>query len=63
MQIILHEALAIGEIDPSIDTQAMAILLVGMLRGVAMQYCVNPKAFEIEVIRTQAHAFLARLAE
>ena len=63
VQIILHEARAIGEIDPSIDTQAMAILLVGMLRGVAMQYCVNPKAFEIKDIRTQAHAFLARLLE
>lgn len=31
-----------------------------VLRGVAMQYCVNPNAFEIEALRTQAHALLAR---
>lgn len=61
MQTHLQEAQAIGEIDASIDTQAMATLLVGMLRGVAMQYCINPKAFEIEAVGTQAHAFVARL--
>jgi AcrR family transcriptional regulator len=63
VQVMLQKAQTIGEIDPSIGTHAMATLLVGMLRGVSMQYCVNPEAFEIEAIRTEAHAFVARLGE
>ena len=63
MQVHLQEAQAIGEVDPSIDTQAMATLLVGMLRGVAMQYCINPKAFEIEAVSAQAYDFVSRLGK
>lgn len=63
VQVMLQKAQTLGEIDPSIGTHAMATLLVGMLRGVAIQYCVNPVAFEIEAIRAEAHAFVARLGE
>jgi AcrR family transcriptional regulator len=59
VQSNLEDAQAAGEIDPSLCTRETAILLVGMLRGVAMQYCVNPDAFEIEALRTQAYAILA----
>jgi len=61
MQTTLQEALALGEIDPLIDPHAMATLLVGMLRGVAMQYCLDPKAFEMDAVAAQAHDFVARL--
>lgn len=57
----LNEALAHGEIDPSIEPKAMATLLVGMLRGVAMQHCMDPGAFEIETVTAEAHALVSRL--
>lgn len=59
----LQEAQDQDELDPSIDVKAMATLLVGMLRGVAMQHCVSPDAFDIEAVAAEAHGFVARLAK
>jgi AcrR family transcriptional regulator len=61
VQAHLEEARSVGDIDPTTCTSSAAVLLVGMLRGVAMQYCVNPNAFDIEALRAQAHGFLASL--
>ena len=61
VQVHLEEARSVGDVDPSTCTSSVAVLLVGMLRGVGMQYCVNPDAFEIEALRTQGHAFLSSL--
>ena len=59
----LQEAQAQGELDASVDAQAMATLLVGMLRGVAMQHCISPGAFEIDAVAAEAHAFVTRLSK
>jgi AcrR family transcriptional regulator len=61
VQRMLEEAQATGEVDSSVSAPATAILLVGMLRGVAMQYCVNPAAFETDDVRAQARALVERL--
>jgi AcrR family transcriptional regulator len=57
----LVEAQESAEIDASIDASATAVLLVGMLRGVALQYLVNPTAFDMENVRAYTHESVARL--
>ena len=56
----LQEAQENGEIDESIDVSAAAMLLVGMFRGAAIQYLVNPAALEMDAIRGHAREFVAR---
>lgn len=63
LQRQLEEAQAFGEVDGSLDASATATLLVGMMRGVAVQYHVNPQAFAIEAVSAQAHALIARLGK
>ena len=58
----LKEAQADGDLDSSVNSTAMAALLVGMLRGVAMQCCIDPAALEIEAVAAEAHGLIERLA-
>ena len=44
----LKPAQAKGEIKKSVDLESFAVLFIGMLRGVAMQYFINKKAFDMD---------------
>jgi AcrR family transcriptional regulator len=61
IQGLFQDAQAMGEIDRSIDTEAMATLVVGMLRGVGMQYFIDPEALKLGAVGTQAHALIDHL--
>lgn len=51
-----------GEIPTSVDIEATAALLVGMLRGSALQLKTNPKAFDTPSAAKQARSLIANLA-
>lgn len=46
----LRVAIENGEIRADIDAEVMAIFIVGMLRGTAMQYLLDPQQFPIEKV-------------
>jgi len=46
----LKPAQKAGEIKKSVDLESFAVLYIGMLRGVAMQYFINKSAFDINTV-------------
>lgn len=58
---MLDEAKALGEIEATVSTHEMSALLVGMLRGVAMQVRVNPEAFDPDALRLEIRSLIERL--
>jgi AcrR family transcriptional regulator len=57
----LRQARDDGELDPSVSIPAAAVLIVGMLRGAAMQGVLNPGVLEAEAVRRQALSFINSL--
>lgn len=51
--------LASGEIDPTLDHNAVATIVIGALRGIALEWLLAPEAVEID----QAYAELRRTLE
>jgi AcrR family transcriptional regulator len=57
----LRQARDDGELDPSVSIPAAAVLIVGMLRGTAMQGVLNPEALPAETVRREALSLINRL--
>jgi AcrR family transcriptional regulator len=51
------------EVSSSLDTEGVATLIVGMLRGVALQHLMNRDAVDQEAMRSLAHDFVGRLLD
>lgn len=58
----LRDAQHTGEIPTHVDIDATAALLVGMLRGSALQLKTNPRAFDTSDAAKQARSFITHLA-
>jgi AcrR family transcriptional regulator len=57
----LRQARDDGELDPSVSIPAAAVLIVGMLRGAAMQGVLNPEVLSADAVRRQALSFVNSL--
>ena len=44
----IERARAKGEVKPDADAQTFAVTLMGMLRGIALQSFVDPKAIDLD---------------
>ena len=44
----LRRGAANGILDPQIDVEALSIIIVGMLRGIALQWLVEPEAVDLD---------------
>jgi AcrR family transcriptional regulator len=58
---MLDEAKVLGEIETTVSAHEMSALLVGMLRGVAMQARVNPRAFDTDALRRETRSLIEGL--
>ncbi|MFT4195614.1 TetR/AcrR family transcriptional regulator [Ottowia sp.] len=57
----LRHAIELGEVDPGVDPKATAVLLLGMLRGVMMQWLLDP-AIRLEAVRDEMLAMIDALS-
>jgi hypothetical protein len=57
----LEDAKTLGEVDPSVPTDAVALIVVGLLRGVALQLKVGAGGVDMETVRAQTHAMVRGL--
>ena len=53
MRTMIESAIARGEVRPDVDADAAAALVVGMLRGVALQWMADPECFDLEAVGAQ----------
>jgi len=62
LQQIVERGIDAGEFSSTVDPKASAVLLVGLLRGVVMQYLADPRAFrKKEVLPTLQNSAVAGL--
>jgi len=55
MSGIIQRGINNGEFRSDIDAKSMAVLIKGMLRGVAMQYLLDPDAVDLDKVLPQMH--------
>ncbi|MGY8524361.1 TetR/AcrR family transcriptional regulator [Paracidovorax citrulli] len=53
--------IAAGDVRSDVDPERVAILILGMLRGVAMQYLLNPKQVPLKAVREDVVAAIRLL--
>jgi AcrR family transcriptional regulator len=56
----LVEAQRAGEIGDGVDPDAAAVALVGQLRGVGLQWQLNPDAIDLDAVRAEVSRWLER---
>lgn len=62
IQTIVQQGIDAGEFGSGIDPKSSAVLIVGLLRGVVMQYLADPRAIKRkEVLRTLQNSAVAGL--
>ncbi len=54
----IEDGIAAGTVRPDVDAAVEAVLFVGMLRGVAMQWVTDPRCFELDDLRRTLKANL-----
>jgi AcrR family transcriptional regulator len=60
----IEDGIESGEIRPDVDRAARAAVIVGTLRGLALQWLVDPDGFDVAAVRAQLRASLeAELAQ
>jgi AcrR family transcriptional regulator len=60
---ILRRAQHEQEVSSEIDIDGAATLILGVLRGVALQHLMNPEAVDMETMRSLAHNAVRRILE
>ena len=53
MRTLIEQGIDLGEIRSDLDPDAAAALVVGMLRGVALQWIADPGCFDLEAAASQ----------
>ena len=62
LEVIVQRGIDAGEFNSALDPKASAVLIVGLLRGVVMQYLADPRAIKRkEVLPTLQNAAVAGL--
>jgi hypothetical protein len=60
MRVFIEQGMEAGEIRADIDPDAQAALLVGTLRGLAVQRLLDPSAFDLETVCAELKTNLER---
>ena len=58
LRTLIEQGIARGEIRSDLDADAAAALVMGMLRGVALQWIADPGCFDLEAVGAQLDATL-----
>ena len=53
---ILEQGIEQGEFREDLDTEAAAALIIGALRGLVMQYLIDPKRLKLKSMRAMVQA-------
>jgi AcrR family transcriptional regulator len=53
-------ALRAGEIPEDVDAKAFAVFIVGLLRGIVLQWLLDPSGFELAAVRVEIRRTLER---
>lgn len=56
----VRSAIRAGEMPRDVDVKAFAVFLVGLLRGVVLQWLLAPKGFDLDAVRVEIRRTLER---
>ncbi len=56
----VRSAVRAGEIPRDVDTRAFAVFIVGLLRGIVLQWLLDPSGFDLAAVRVETRRTLER---